>query len=284
MPPFLGRLLLVAVTMGALTSAQAQYELKQGTFNLLFSAAGTVPGGATSVTPQFRGVQVSSTSAGPRAITGALSAQYRSQIYGKNGNALVLIRGQLGYGFAMGVPRFVMGEVVPIPTTKEMSSDVADASYWRIQPVERGETFSQPGSTVAGTPRKLMGFTVTAGGSGYTAAPTVTLTGGGGYGAKATATVTSGVITGLSVTSAGFGYTSPPSVTFSSGAAVALPIMEELVPSESTLVGFTLGFGGVGYTSTPTVTLSGGGGSGATATLISAESASVFSATTCGGA
>ena len=266
MPPFLGRLLLVAVTMGALTSAQAQYELKRGSFNLLFSAAGTVPGGATPVTPQFRGVQVFSATAGPRAITGALSAQYRSQIYGNTGKALVLIRGQLGYGFAMGVPRFVLGEVIPIPTTKEMSSDVADASYWRSQPVERGETFSQPGSTVAGTPRKLMGFTVTAGGSGYTAAPTVTIAGGGGYGATATATVTSGVITGLTVTSAGFGYTSPPSVTFSSGAAVALPIMEELVPSESTLVGFTLGFGGVGYTSTPTVTLSGGGGSGATAT------------------
>ena len=71
MPPFLGRLLLVAVTMGALTSAQAQYELKRGSFNLLFSTAGTVPGGANPVTPQFRGVQAFSTTSGPRAITGA---------------------------------------------------------------------------------------------------------------------------------------------------------------------------------------------------------------------
>jgi hypothetical protein len=251
---------------GALTQAEAQYELKQGTFNLLFSAAGTVPGGATPTTPQFRGVQASSATAGPRAITGALSVQYRSQIYGTTGVALVLIRGRLGYGFAMGVPRFVLGEVIPTPATKELSTILADASYWRNEPVKRGETFSQPGATVAGTPRKLTGFAVTAGGSGYATAPLVTLAGGGGYGATATATIAGGVVTGLTVTYAGFGYTSPPTVTFSSGAAVASATMEELVPSESKLMGFTLASGGNGYTSVPTVTLSGGGGSGAAAT------------------
>ena len=249
----------------AITQAHAQYELKQGTFNLLFSAAGTVPGGATPTTPQFRGVQASATTAGPRAITGALSAQYRSQIYGSTGVALVLIRGQLGHGFAMGVPRFVLGDVIPTPTTKEMSTDVADAGYWRKEPVKRGETFSQPGSTVAGTPRRIAGLTVTAGGS-YATAPTVTLSGGGGYGATATAAISGGAVTGLTITNAGFGYTSPPTVAFSSGTAAAVATMEELVVSESKLTGFTLAYGGVGYTSAPTVTLAGGGGSGATAT------------------
>lgn len=266
MPPFLGRLLLLAVSIGALTSAQAQYELKQGTFNLLFSAAGTVPGGATPTTPQFRGVQATSSAAGPRAITGALSAQYSSQIYGTNGVALVLIRGKLGNGFAMGVPRFVLGDVIPTPTTMEQSSNLADASYWRREPVKRGETFSQPGSTLAGTPRRLAGLTVTAGGSGYATAPVVTLAGGGGAGATATATIAGGVVTGLTITSAGFGFTSPPTVTFSSGAATAVATMEELVPSESKLTGFTVASGGTGYTAAPTVTLSGGGGSGAAAT------------------
>ena len=261
------RLLLLAWMLGwsALTQAQAQYELKAGTFNLLFSAAGTIPGGLTPTTPQFRGVQAVSSTVGPRAITGALSAQYRSQIYGTTGVALVLIRGQMGHGFAMGVPRFVLGDVVPPPSTKEMSSDVADATYWRNEPVRRGETFSQPGATVAGTPRKISGFTVTAGGSGYTTAPAVTLTGGGGYGASATATVTGGAVTGLTITAAGFGYTSAPMVAFATGAAVATALTDELVPSESKLTGFTIVSGGSGYTAAPTVTLSGGGGTGATA-------------------
>ena len=266
MPSLLGRLLFLGALIGALTSARAQYELKQGTFNLLFSAAGTVPGGATPTTPQFRGVQAFSATSGPRAISGALSVRYRSQIYGNTGVALVLVRGQLGHGFAMGVPRFVLGNVVPPPVTMEMSTTVADASYWRQEPVKRGETFSQPGATLAGTPRRLVGLTVTAGGSGYTTAPTVTLSGGGGAGARATATVAGGVVTGLTLTSAGFGYTSAPAVAFSSGTATATATTEELVPSESKLSGFTIVSGGAGYTAAPTVTLSGGGGAGATAT------------------
>jgi hypothetical protein len=60
-------------------------------------------------------------------------------------------------------------------------------------------------------------------GSGYTSAPTVTITGGCGAGSpppacttNATAhTVVSGVVTGITITNAGSGYTSPPTVTIS---------------------------------------------------------------------
>jgi len=55
------------------------------------------------------------------------------------------------------------------------------------------------------------------GGSGYTTAPTVSITGGGGSGATATATISGGVVTGISITSAGSGYTSIPTVSFSGG-------------------------------------------------------------------
>ncbi len=58
---------------------------------------------------------------------------------------------------------------------------------------------------------------VTAGGSGYTSAPTVTLSGGGGSGAAATATVSGGAVTGVTITSQGTGYTSAPTVSFSGG-------------------------------------------------------------------
>lgn len=55
------------------------------------------------------------------------------------------------------------------------------------------------------------------GGSGYTTAPSVSITGGGGSGATATATISSGAVTSISITNAGSGYTSVPTVSFSGG-------------------------------------------------------------------
>ncbi len=58
--------------------------------------------------------------------------------------------------------------------------------------------------------------TLSTGGSGYTAAPTVTFTavGTGGTGAAATAYISTGAVTGVVVTSAGSGYTAAPTITF----------------------------------------------------------------------
>ncbi len=58
-------------------------------------------------------------------------------------------------------------------------------------------------------------LTLTNGGSGYTSAPTVTISGGGGTGAAATASVSAGVITGLTLTSPGSGYsaTATPAIS-----------------------------------------------------------------------
>jgi hypothetical protein len=55
-------------------------------------------------------------------------------------------------------------------------------------------------------------------GTGYTTAPTVTLTGGGGTGATATAQVAGGKVTGFTITNPGTGYTSAPDVAFTGGA------------------------------------------------------------------
>lgn len=54
----------------------------------------------------------------------------------------------------------------------------------------------------------ITGITVTAGGTGYTSAPTVTITGANsqGSGATATATVSSGAVTAITLTNAGSGY------------------------------------------------------------------------------
>lgn len=63
----------------------------------------------------------------------------------------------------------------------------------------------------------ISAITVTAGGSGYTSAPTVTITGGGGSGATATATVAGNAVTAITMTANGTGYTSAPTVSFSGG-------------------------------------------------------------------
>jgi formylglycine-generating enzyme required for sulfatase activity len=55
------------------------------------------------------------------------------------------------------------------------------------------------------------------GGSGYTTAPTVTISGGGGTGATAVATVDGDRVTEVALTNPGSGYTSAPSVIFSGG-------------------------------------------------------------------
>ena len=59
---------------------------------------------------------------------------------------------------------------------------------------------------------------ITAGGSNYTTAPTVSFSGGGGTGAAGFATINgSGAVTGVTITNAGSGYTSTPNITFTGG-------------------------------------------------------------------
>ncbi len=72
--------------------------------------------------------------------------------------------------------------------------------------------------TVTNTTNKpVVGVTIVSAGTGYTSAPTVTLSGGGGTGATATATVANGRITGFTVTNGGSGYSSAPSVALTGG-------------------------------------------------------------------
>ena len=82
----------------------------------------------------------------------------------------------------------------------------------------------------------LSGISVTAGGTGYTVAPTVTITGGGGSGAIATATVAGGAVTGITLGNTGSNYTSTPTVTISGGsgtgataAAVGVPMLRKTI-------------------------------------------------------
>lgn len=61
------------------------------------------------------------------------------------------------------------------------------------------------------------GAKVTAGGTGYTTAPTVGITGGGGTGAAATAVILNGAVIDLIWTNVGSGYTTAPTIGFTGG-------------------------------------------------------------------
>ncbi len=56
-------------------------------------------------------------------------------------------------------------------------------------------------------------YTVTSGGSGYTATPLVHVSGGGGSGASAVAVVSGGIVTAVNPVNAGSGYTNAPTAT-----------------------------------------------------------------------
>ncbi len=79
-----------------------------------------------------------------------------------------------------------------------------------------GTNTSQQATAVANPPSGgfITIINVTFGGSGYLAAPAVSITGGGGSNATATAQINaSGVVTNITVTNPGSGYTSTPAIT-----------------------------------------------------------------------
>lgn len=85
-------------------------------------------------------------------------------------------------------------------------SDAASATYpAHIQAVS------------SGTAAPLASINVTAGGAGYSSAPSVNITGGGGTGATAVAEILGGVVVRVTLTAAGSGYTSAPSIAFTGG-------------------------------------------------------------------
>jgi hypothetical protein len=125
-------------------------------------------------------------------------------------------------------------------------------------------------------PQKLASATVTNLGSGYTSAPTCTLSGGGGTGATCSAKVT-GVISSFTLTNGGSGYLDFPfpvcTLTGGGGTGATCETIESFIGVLSGV--FATNFGS-GYTSAPTCTITGGdGGTGATCTATEKEGIAV---------
>jgi Flp pilus assembly protein TadG len=92
----------------------------------------------------------------------------------------------------------------------------------------QGVSISGPDSYVYFNGSINTAVTVTAGGSGYGSAPTVTFSAppAGGTRATGTATISGGHVTAITVANAGSGYASAPTITFSSGSAHATSTLQ----------------------------------------------------------
>ncbi|MDM4084121.1 right-handed parallel beta-helix repeat-containing protein [Klebsiella oxytoca] len=99
----------------------------------------------------------------------------------------------------------------------DIQSDLSGLPACTTPDIEGVTFLNNAGHDIAFGGGRLQSIAVTAGGSGYTSAPTVEIAGGGGTGALATATVSGGSVTKISVLYKGFGYTSAPTVTISGG-------------------------------------------------------------------
>jgi hypothetical protein len=110
-------------------------------------------------------------------------------------------------------------------------------------------------------------ITLTAGGTGYTSAPTVTISAPNipeGIQATASVTLSGGSVTAITIVNGGTGYSSVPTITLTGGGGTGATATATLTAAGIQSV--TISNGGAGYTVAPTITFTGGGGTGATAT------------------
>ena len=114
----------------------------------------------------------------------------------------------------------------------------------------------------------IVSVSVSAGGSGYTSAPTVAFSGGGGSGAAATATILKDRVGSITVAAAGSGYETAPTVTLSAPPAGGVQATATATLTDDEITSFTVTNAGSGYVTAPTVTLSGGGGTGGSGTAV----------------
>jgi len=136
------------------------------------------------------------------------------------------------------------------------TSIVAGGSYFQsnIGVIISGGGGSGATATANVTSNALFAITITNAGTGYTSAPTITITsgitgytitdgglgyisgtfnvglsgGGGGSGAFITATATAGVISNITIVSTGFGYTSAPILDFRAGGGTGAVIISKV--------------------------------------------------------
>jgi len=98
---------------------------------------------------------------------------------------------------------------------------------------------------------------VTNGGTGYTSAPTVTITGGGGTGAQVAAVVRNGQVVSVTIVNPGTGYTGPATISFDGGGGTGAVANSKLQIVSLSTAGSSY-YAGTGYSQSPIITITGG--------------------------
>ena len=166
------------------------------------------------------------------------------------------------------------GALVSGPLVQTVALSAVGAGGWLFDPMFGPRIVNvmtgEERRVVANVPPGMIGGgVVTAvalsdGGSGYTTAPTVTISGGGGSGAVGEAVLAAGGIATIDVTSGGTGYRTVPGITIRGGGSNPRGTRFTVLLTPSSVTRIDITAGGSGYTqASTTATLTGGGGSGA---------------------
>ena len=113
---------------------------------------------------------------------------------------------------------------------------------------------------------------VSAGGTGYTSSPLVSIVGGGGFGATATAVITNGVVSKILVETPGQGYTSQPDVSISGGGGTGCTATAQV---RGPIQSVNVDTAGAAYTSSPDIKLNSGEGAVAQPIIINGRIVSI---------
>lgn len=127
--------------------------------------------------------------------------------------------GTLSFGvFALG---FRYAKVQIIFTSNTSGVDLIRLDKYRIK---LSLKYTNDSGTATVSANGIYTIALTSGGTGYTTAPSVTISGGGGTGATAYATVSGGAVTAITVTNSGDGYTGTPTVALTGGGGASYVI------------------------------------------------------------
>ena len=202
------------------------YDGSQG--NYLLSGTGTVSTGSRLVLGTFNGSQGSFNLNGGTLTTPAVSGGGGTGTFNFNGGTL-----QASASDAPNDPNNPTTFFSGVTTANVRNGGaVIDTQAFNVT-VASALTHSTLGTL--GT----MGM-VNSGGSGYTSAPTVTVSGGGGYGATAVATINAqGQVTGVTLTNPGTNYTGAPTFTFSGGGGTGAAATDPFTLDNATDGGLT---------------------------------------------
>ncbi len=157
-------LLFALLSLLFATSSRAQYELRASNFNAIYtpynsagaaaapsgppvgSNNGTLPATANS---NYMGAGNASGSSNIIDVTpndatapGTIPTAHADRFPANTGKTIVLLRSSIGGMFASGVPRYFMGDVISVPVVQADGQTLAPANFWRVKPVEPGETLN----------------------------------------------------------------------------------------------------------------------------------------------